>query len=128
MSTNEDRLQLFERWAADYDTSVRGAGAEDFPFAGYDNALQRIVAAADVGPGMRILDVGIGTGNLAALFAEARCEVWGVDFSAQMLKQAAEAHRGGRLVRLPVGRKRPRRRSTEAYKALFCGYVQGGVS
>jgi putative AdoMet-dependent methyltransferase len=37
---------------------------------------------------MRILDLGIGTGNLAARFVDKGCEVWGLDFSAEMLAQA----------------------------------------
>ena len=37
---------------------------------------------------MRVLDLGTGTGNLASRFLDAGCEVWGMDFSAQMLAQA----------------------------------------
>jgi len=36
---------------------------------------------------MRILDLGIGTGNLAQRFLAQECEVWGADFSFEMLTQ-----------------------------------------
>lgn len=37
---------------------------------------------------MAILDLGIGTGNLAVRFARLGCNVWGIDFSAEMLVRA----------------------------------------
>ena len=37
---------------------------------------------------MTILDLGTGTGNLAKKFIEQGCEVWGTDFSNQMLSVA----------------------------------------
>jgi ubiquinone/menaquinone biosynthesis C-methylase UbiE len=46
-----------------------------------------LVAEADL-RGRRVLDVGCGTGNLAAELASIGCRVWGVDPSAEMLEQA----------------------------------------
>ena len=39
--------------------------------------------------GYHILDLGVGTGALAHLLESLECEVWGVDFSAEMLSRAA---------------------------------------
>lgn len=88
MSDGQDRMQLFDRWAEHYDESVRED--EGFPFAGYDAVLETIVRKAAVRPGMRVLDVGIGTGNLAAKFPHDEGALWGVDFSAAMLEQCRE--------------------------------------
>jgi ubiquinone/menaquinone biosynthesis C-methylase UbiE len=82
-----DRSQLFDDWAKDYDTAVAFAGAA-FPFDGYEQVLDEVVRLADVRPRLRILDLGIGTGNLAARFVRESCTVWGVDFSAEMIAQA----------------------------------------
>ena len=79
-----DRAQLFDRWAEKYDTAVTSADG-DFPFGGYEQVLDEVVRLADVRPHMRILDLGIGTGNLAARFLHHDCAVWGIDFSAEML-------------------------------------------
>ena len=39
---------------------------------------------------MTVLDLGIGTGNLAARFAAQGCTLWGIDFSTEMLVRARE--------------------------------------
>jgi len=81
-----DRRRLFDRWAGSYDNEVRSDAG--FPFAGYDHVLEEIVRLADVESGMRVLDLGTGTGNLAARFAALGCEVLGIDFSPKMLAAA----------------------------------------
>jgi len=82
-----DRTQLFDTWAQHYDASLASIDG-DFPFDGYERILDEVVTLAGVGPGMRILDLGIGTGNLAQRFVQQDCEIWGVDFSAEMLAKA----------------------------------------
>lgn len=80
---NQDDLQAqFDAWAQTYDEEVQTSG---FPFEGYALTLRLVFAQADVRPGMRVLDLGVGTGNLARPFVEAGCEVVGVDFSEEML-------------------------------------------
>ena len=88
-----DRLRLFDAWAADYDADV--TSEEEFPFAGYEAVLGRVVQRAAPQsalsePLVRVLDVGTGTGNLAARFAASGAEIWGLDFSSQMLIKAKE--------------------------------------
>ena len=82
----EERSHLFDRWAARYDESVRSTDV--FPFDGYDRVLDRIVELSSVQPGMLILDLGTGTGNLAERFVTLGCTVWGVDSSSKMLAEA----------------------------------------
>ena len=87
-----DPLQSqFDRWAAEYDADVAASAAESaaggvgFPFAGYDRVLARVVALANPAPGMVVLELGPGTGNLAAQLVARGAAVWALDFSAQML-------------------------------------------
>ena len=87
MTQQAKRVTLFDAWAARYDTAV-AAGGQDFPFAGYDEVLATAVRAAGARPSLRVLELGIGTGNLAERFVAAGCQVWGLDFSAAMLAQA----------------------------------------
>lgn len=77
----------FDGWAEDYDDSVVG---DSFPFTGYPDMLERIVALAAPKPGMKVLDLGCGTGNLALPFLQAGCEVWCTDFSQAMLEKARQ--------------------------------------
>ncbi len=81
-----ERKELFDGWAGDYDASLKGALG--FPFEGYDAVLAGVVGGGGVGAGASVLDVGTGTGALAARFAALGCHVLGVDLSEAMLAQA----------------------------------------
>ena len=70
-----------------------------FPFAGYDQLLGEIFRLSAAEPGMRVLDLGTGTGNLAARFAAFGCTVIGVDFSSEMLAAARRKVPDARFVR-----------------------------
>ncbi len=97
MSRDEARVQLFDDWARDYDTSTENG--EGFPFGGYARVLDAVTAAAEPESGMDVLDLGIGTGKLAARFAMLGCHIWGIDFSGEMLARARERLERAVLVR-----------------------------
>jgi putative AdoMet-dependent methyltransferase len=78
----------FDAWADTYDADV--VSHDQFPFAGYRQVLEAVIATADPRPGMSVLDIGIGTGNLARLFIENGCRVWGSDYSPMMLEKARQ--------------------------------------
>lgn len=84
--SDQERQQLFEQWATRYDTDVHDAA--DFPFIGYEQVLERMIAQAALQPGQVVADMGTGTGNVARLLADAGCSVWGVDYAAEMLSAA----------------------------------------
>lgn len=75
----------FDQWAGHYDVDVCGEG---FPFTGYQRVLDEVVRLADTRTGMTVLDLGAGTGNLAAKFMPRGCELWCTDFSESMLELA----------------------------------------
>ena len=90
-----DHLQSqFDRWAAEYDADVAASAAESaaggvgFPFAGYERVLARVVELANPAPGMVVLELGPGTGNLTAQLVARGAAVWALDFSAEMLARA----------------------------------------
>ncbi len=93
--------ELFDAWAADYDYYIKSA-SDSFPFRGYDDVLNRIVELAHPEPGSRILDVGIGTGNLAQRFLEFDCEIWGIDYSSRMLEEAKKKVPSAHLLQVDV--------------------------
>jgi len=76
----------FDRIARRYDEFV--LSMDDFPYAGYERVLEEVVRQAQVRSGMRVLDLGIGTGNLAKRLTDVGCHLWGIDFSAAMLDEA----------------------------------------
>jgi len=77
----------FDDWAGTYDDSV---SAGQFPFYGYRQVLAKTVEQAQARPGLSVLDLGTGTGNLALHFARLGCELWCTDFSDAMLAQARQ--------------------------------------
>jgi putative AdoMet-dependent methyltransferase len=76
----------FDEWAETYNSCV--ATNQSFPFEGYTQVLDQVVLLADVRPGMNILDLGTGTGLLAARFEQLGCNLWCTDYSSKMLEKA----------------------------------------
>lgn len=79
----------FDRWAESYDQGLSDGASGYIPHQNYDQVLDRVtslVAGAD-----RVLDVGIGTGNLADRISRRHgATVVGVDQSREMLRRARE--------------------------------------
>lgn len=95
--------QLFDDSASNYGSWTGGAG----PLTGYADSLARAAELARIGPGERMLDIGIGTGSFASRVARPDTEVWGVDPSPAMLFRCREDHPDyhlleGHFLSLPV--------------------------
>lgn len=86
----------FDAWAETYDQSV--LEYQQFPFDGYERALNTVVAQAQACPNMSVLDLGAGAGNLALRFARLGCKLWCMDFSEAMLAKARQKLPGARFV------------------------------
>ena len=85
MAAESNRKELFDRWSSYYDESVN---RDAFPFTGYKDVMKTILRLADLEADQRILDLGVGTGNLSKLLVKITTQVWGADFSEEMLKRA----------------------------------------
>lgn len=77
--TTNKYSSLHDAYAADYDRQVGEYGS-------YLAEALFGLCYASIQPGERLLDVGIGTGLSSALFAKAGMQVYGMDFSPEMLK------------------------------------------
>jgi SAM-dependent methyltransferase len=49
-----------------------------------------IITAADLRPGMRVLEIGCGTGNFTELFVKSGCKILAVDISPDLLAKAKD--------------------------------------
>jgi ubiquinone/menaquinone biosynthesis C-methylase UbiE len=67
-----EHAALFDHWAKEYDSAVSDG---QFPFTSYATILDEVVRLAEVSSSMRVLDLGIGTGNLAGRFVQKGCPV-----------------------------------------------------
>jgi putative AdoMet-dependent methyltransferase len=86
--------EAFDSWSDTYDQDVLD---DSFPFTGYEQVLDTVVALSGVQAGDSVLDLGAGTGNLAARFQKLGCEVWLTDFSTAMLDRARSRLPGARF-------------------------------
>ena len=88
----------FDLWADGYDADVDLTDRDNaYPFAGYKNILGSIYSTIMQRPGAAVLDVGFGTGTLAAKLYENGCTVYGQDFSSKMIGLAAQKMPGAHL-------------------------------
>lgn len=100
MENGSKRQELFDRWSEYYDQCV--LDDMQFPFQGYNKVLSEMVEQSEFSSDHVVLDVGIGTGNLARLFPLPSEQIWGIDFSENMLKKAREALPGIHLLRVDL--------------------------
>lgn len=76
----------FDLWADGYDKSV-GLSDDDntYPFAGYKEILNQIYNEVLSIEAKKVLDIGFGTGTLTSRLYEKGIEIYGQDFSKEML-------------------------------------------
>ena len=86
MSEQEEKTWNFDQWADNYDGWVT---SDDPVYFRYDTILERVLLLSGAARGKRILDIGTGTGNLAARLLDLGAEVVGLDPSQKMLDKAA---------------------------------------
>lgn len=81
----------FDLWAREYDKSF-GLSDDDntYPFAGYKVILNEIYNQVLTSSAKKILDIGFGTGTLTTRLYEQGCEIYGQDFSEEMIRIAKE--------------------------------------
>lgn len=81
----------FDLWADDYDKSVGLSDDENtYPFAGYKEVLNSIYNEVLASDSKRVLDIGFGTGTLTKRLYDRGLEIYGQDFSGEMIKIAQE--------------------------------------
>jgi methionine biosynthesis protein metW len=79
----------FDLWYDDYDKSVGLSDYDNtYPFAGYKEILNKIYNEVLALSSQKVLDIGFGTGNLTTKLYEKGIEIYGQDFSQEMLNHA----------------------------------------
>ncbi len=97
---------------------------DDAPLRFMDHHAQALVGAAEIVPGMRVLDVATGTGKVALLAAEgvgARGRVTGIDISPGMLAQARRKAKDLPVEFLEMDAE-TLRFSDESFDTVLCGF------
>ena len=113
----------FDLWADGYDRSVDMSDEDNtYPFAGYKKVLAGIYEAIRKGQGKRVLDIGFGTGVLAAKLYENGYEITGIDFSERMLQIAQEKMPSARLIQHDFSKSLPAELANAQFDAIVCTY------
>lgn len=88
----------FNVWAESYDKSVRVSDESDtYPFAGYAAIFQEICHRVQSCAGKTVLDIGFGTATLTSKLYDQGYQIYGQDFSGEMIKQAQKKMPQARL-------------------------------
>jgi putative AdoMet-dependent methyltransferase len=85
----------FDEWAKSYDEDiVKAANAGDWIFRDYERVLDKVVEYCDLPNNeySQVLDIGTGTGNLAARFLPFGMHVIGLDPSEETRQVCMEKH------------------------------------
>ena len=120
MKDNNQRKNLFDRWSETYNQDVNH---ESFPLTGYDQALNAIIELADFHPDHTVLDLGVGTGNLAQRLPLPGDQIWGVDFSEKMLAKAKEAIPGAHLYQVDLRDQNWPPEMQQPFDRIISGYT-----
>lgn len=83
MTDNSKRIDLFDKWSKHYSNC---ANVNEFPFIGFKSHLLSVATHCAISDKTTVLELGIGTGLLAMLYADRAKKTAGVDFSVKMLK------------------------------------------
>jgi len=114
----------FDLWADGYDQTVQMAEeADEYPFAGYTQVLSDIYAQMRRRGARRVLDVGFGTGVLAAKLYGDGIAVTGIDFSPRMMEIAREKMPGAELICHDFSFGLPEALAGREYDAIICTYA-----
>ena len=113
----------FDLWADGYDKSV-GLSDDDnsYPFAGYKEILNQIYNEVLSIEAKKVLDIGFGTGTLTSRLYENGIEIYGQDFSKEMLDIAKEKMPNAKLYFKDFSRGLDEALLTNKYDAIIATY------
>jgi 2-polyprenyl-3-methyl-5-hydroxy-6-metoxy-1,4-benzoquinol methylase len=86
---NKIRKELFDQWAKGYNKSVLKSEKEgSYPFAGYSEVKYSIIDIISIKHKAKVLEMGVGTGEITKPLYDLGYEITGVDLSSEMIEFA----------------------------------------
>ena len=114
----------FDLWANEYDKTVHlSEEADEYPFAGYKNVLNTIYKRIKTGNAKKVLDIGFGTGILAKKLYDEGVEIFGIDFSQEMIRLAKEKMPNAALYQYDFSKGLPIELSEMKFDSIICTYA-----
>lgn len=113
----------FDLWAEDYDKTVEISDSEDtYPFAGYKEVLAYIYNAVRTMRAKKVLDIGFGTAVLTKKLYDDGLEIYGQDFSKNMLEIAQKKMPKAKLYEGDFTKALDKNILNEKYDAIVATY------
>ncbi|GAA0713099.1 hypothetical protein GCM10008904_26990 [Paraclostridium ghonii] len=112
----------FDLWAKEYDKSVE-LSSNEYPFDGYYNVLNYVYNAISKKGKNDILDIGFGTGVLTNKLYEDGANIFGIDFSQEMINIAQEKMPNGVFIQHDFNNKLPIKLTSEKFNYIISSYA-----
>ena len=114
----------FDLWADGYDKSVQLSEESDkYPFAGYKDVLNTIYNIVHKREKTKILDIGFGTGILTKKLYDDGYEIYGIDFSQNMIEIAKEKMPLARLIKYDFSKGLPEEIKDISFDYIISAYA-----
>jgi len=114
----------FDLWSDNYDTQVEISDEENvYPFAGYKKVLSTVYEKVRKQNPKNILDIGFGTGILAKKLYDDGYNIYGIDFSNEMLKKAKQKMPNAELLQFDFTDGLPKEFEQKQFDVILSTYV-----
>ena len=114
----------FDLWSDNYDTQVEISDKENvYPFAGYKKVLSTVYEKVRKQNPKNILDIGFGTGILAKKLYDDGYNIYGIDFSNEMLKKAKQKMPNAELLQFDFTDGLPKEFEQKQFDVILSTYA-----
>lgn len=119
MNANE-----FDLWAERYDSDVSlSEHADTYPFSGYNRVLSYIYREIHLKAHGRVLDMGFGTATLTEKLYKQGHDIYGVDFSQEMVDIAKGKMPNAKLIKHDISLDLPQEIASQTFDFIISTYV-----
>ena len=114
----------FDLWSDNYDSQVEISDEENvYPFAGYKKVLSTVYEKVRKQNSKNILDIGFGTGILAKKLYDDGYNIYGIDFSNEMLKKAKQKMPNAELLQFDFTDGLPKEFEQKQFDVILSTYA-----
>lgn len=114
----------FDLWSDNYDSQVEISDEENvYPFAGYKRVLGTVYENIRKQNPKNILDIGFGTGILAKKLYDDGYNIYGIDFSNEMLKKAKQKMPNAELLQFDFTDGLPKEFEQKQFDVILSTYA-----
>ena len=114
----------FDLWSDNYDSQVEISDEENvYPFAGYKKVLGTVYEKVRKQNPKNILDIGFGTGILAKKLYDDGYNIYGIDFSNEMLKKAKQKMPNAELLQFDFTDGLPKEFEQKQFDVILSTYA-----